>query len=105
LGLDIQRHTAGRPTAAIARRFFTSAEQRFLRENPDAFFPLWCAQEAYVKYTGAGLVGLRSAVVADETGLFAAIGGLRRYDIPVPPGYSGCLWAAPAALAVQGGLC
>jgi 4'-phosphopantetheinyl transferase len=105
VGLDIERHTAGRRTAAIARRFFTSAEQRFLRENPDAFYPLWCAKEAFVKSTGAGLAALADDVVADETGLFAALGGARRYDVPLPPGYSGCLWAAPAEIILRGASC
>ncbi len=55
LGVDAQIHTAY--NEKIAARSFTHAEQRWLDEDPDGRFTrLWTYKEAYIKYTGFGLV-------------------------------------------------
>lgn len=55
LGLDVQR--LGEPRSGAAR-FFTEGERRYIAASPspdDAFFEVWTAKEAYVKYLGTGL--------------------------------------------------
>lgn len=55
LGLDAQLQQKNRP--AVAARCFTADEQTWLQAAPDERFTLlWTAKEAYVKYTGFGLV-------------------------------------------------
>lgn len=56
IGLDIQTPETLRES--LVRRFFTTEEQRLLREsaNPDAdFTALWCCKESYLKALGTGL--------------------------------------------------
>lgn len=55
IGVDAQRKESHRP--AVVARCFTADEQAWLQAAPDErFTPLWTAKEAYVKYTGFGLV-------------------------------------------------
>lgn len=60
VGVDLER-VKPRPNAlALARRFFTAAEARWLERLPDdvrgaAFVRLWCAKEAVLKAHGHGL--------------------------------------------------
>jgi phosphopantetheinyl transferase len=62
LGLDVEIPAPGRSTAAIARQYFTHAENEWLSGRTDeAFYMLWVLKEAYLKARGAGLAGgLRS---------------------------------------------
>lgn len=61
VGVDVQQHGDGVNTQAIARRYFTSEEQRYMQEDPQRFYEIWSKKESYVKYTGHGLnEGLRS---------------------------------------------
>ncbi len=56
VGLDIQKLSADKP--ALARRYFTESERRFLEATEDksaAFTLLWTLKESYVKALGSGL--------------------------------------------------
>lgn len=57
VGLDAQIRTDGKP--AVIQRHFTQQEQEWLNVQSDkanAFTRLWTMKEAYVKFTGFGLV-------------------------------------------------
>ena len=60
IGVDIEQIRHDADLDAIARRFFSSAEQQRLQElhseeRPDAFFRCWTRKEAYIKARGEGL--------------------------------------------------
>lgn len=61
VGIDIQEQRNIRP--GLAEKFFTGRENELLlccdlMEERDAlFFRIWCAKEAYVKWSGKGLAG------------------------------------------------
>jgi 4'-phosphopantetheinyl transferase len=60
VGIDVERVDRRADTAALARRYFSSSENRFLAglPAPEArarFFSLWTLKEAYVKARGLGL--------------------------------------------------
>ncbi len=56
---------------AIAKRFFTSFEQKYIisHDNPDyAFYKVWTKKEAYIKHIGTGLsTPLNSFNVLDDS--------------------------------------
>lgn len=55
IGMDAE--TAGRCRDRVARRCFTAAELAWMAEAPDErFVRLWVLKEAYLKFTGFGLV-------------------------------------------------
>ncbi|MBQ9860148.1 MAG: 4'-phosphopantetheinyl transferase superfamily protein [Clostridia bacterium] len=55
IGVDAQVITPFNPK--VAARCFTERERTWLAENPtERFTPLWTAKEAYIKFTGFGLV-------------------------------------------------
>jgi phosphopantetheine--protein transferase-like protein len=57
LGVDVETRTP-RELAAVAERFFTKAEARWLAAEPEQRFRmLWVLKEAYLKALGAGLAG------------------------------------------------
>ena len=56
IGLDVQKNSVY--NEPLARRFFSPAEQRYIRECSDhnaAFTEIWCLKESYIKATGEGL--------------------------------------------------
>jgi 4'-phosphopantetheinyl transferase len=60
VGIDVERFEPGRVPEAVARRFFSQAENAALERLPSSLRPLarlrtWCRKEAYVKARGAGL--------------------------------------------------
>lgn len=60
VGVDVEELRPGTDTEAIARRFFTPEEQRYVLEAADPlkrFFEVWTAKESYLKYLGTGLRG------------------------------------------------
>ena len=67
LGIDAEK--VGRRMArheSIAKRFFTENEIRFIEESYDkqgAFLDIWVKKEAYVKFTGEGIAGMRNVDV------------------------------------------
>lgn len=92
VGLDAQQIDGSRPR--VAERCFTAAEQIWLAQDPDGRFArLWAMKEAYLKYTGFGLVLPMSS-----------------FTVPLPPmGYdaaTACYWQAAewagAAIAACG---
>jgi 4'-phosphopantetheinyl transferase len=57
LGVDVETR-APRALAAVAERFFTAAEARWLAAEPEQRFRmLWVLKEAYLKALGVGLAG------------------------------------------------
>lgn len=76
IGMDAQAVSSHNP--AIAHRHFTASEQAWLKEQGDkdiAFTQIWCMKEAYLKYTGFGMVLPMSS-----------------FSVPVPPADG---WDAP----------
>ena len=70
VGVDVEKIRQDSDVEAVARRYFTPQEQRFLAENTrDArqrFFEIWTKKESYLKFLGAGLTkDLRSFNVLD----------------------------------------
>jgi len=62
VGVDCEQTRMNRDTDAIARRFFSAAEQQWLAgchdsERARRFFELWSRKESLLKATGAGLSG------------------------------------------------
>ena len=58
VGVDIEFRRDGLNMAAIAKRWFSQAEQEFFKtiKNPaDGFFEIWAKKEAYVKAQGVGI--------------------------------------------------
>ncbi|MGH9486627.1 MAG: 4'-phosphopantetheinyl transferase family protein [Terriglobales bacterium] len=110
LGVDIE---AERPRnfLALARRFFTPAEQAWLAAQPAAqlshgFVRLWTCKEAWMKADGRGLAVLRQPEVSFHTGgtQLRALGRawwLRELDLA--PGYGAAvvLAQAPESLSVN----
>jgi 4'-phosphopantetheinyl transferase len=111
IGVDVEQARSNFELEAIARRFFSPAEQKQLAdvpadERPDAFFRCWTRKEAYIKATGDGLsLPLRQFDVALEAGTSNALLATRpdgseaaRWllrEVPAGPGYI-------AALCVRG---
>ena len=64
IGCDLELHRPRRDLLSLAERYFSPAEAAALRSAADPttlFLRLWTAKEAFVKCTGEGLKGLRSA--------------------------------------------
>ncbi len=114
LGIDLEEMLPLSDADAVARRYFSAAEQAALRALPReqrlrGFYTCWTRKEAFIKATGEGLsrrldtfdvsVGPRAAVErVRENAAEAARWALR--DIDVGPGY-----AAALAVAAGSGLC
>lgn len=91
VGLDAQ--TVGKNRPRVAARCFTPPEQAWLAADPDARFSrLWALKEAYLKYTGFGLVLPMSS-----------------FTVPLPAeGYdpgTDCHWREMSAHGVRLALC
>ncbi len=54
IGIDIQ-FTRDLDVLKLARRYFSQDELEMVRDNPETFYELWTAKEAYCKFTGRGL--------------------------------------------------
>lgn len=107
VGVDVEQHRPEIETTAIARRFFSSAEQLQLADLPadkhrEAFFLCWSRKEAYIKATGKGMsLPLRDFDVSlapnDQNALVATRPNPNERDrwslrdIPVESGYAAAL--------------
>lgn len=102
VGLDVQQHRDCQKQA-LARRFFSPAEQAFLERTSHApFFDLWCAKESYLKFTGEGLSGLEAVCTVSPEGGFPSVPGVNLQLLPLFAGYSACLCtASPAEIREQ----
>jgi len=114
IGVDVEQVRSDFDVQAIARRFFSSKEQRQLADLPpeknvDAFFRCWTRKEAYIKAVGDGLsLPLNQFDVSLETGEANALLATRPdaseaghwllQEVPGGPGYI-------AALCVHGQDC
>jgi 4'-phosphopantetheinyl transferase len=115
VGVDVELPRAGVDSAALARRFFSTAETAALAGLPQAaqaerFYHLWTLKEAYIKLTGQGL-----AAGLDGFSFDLDAGGQIHFRAPpesplgagrpvfwllqAPLGH----WLAVAALSAQGG--
>ena len=104
IGVDVERC---RPhnVDAIGGAWFSSHEQRWLDDVPDAdrqsaFLRIWCRKEAVVKATGVGIDdGFADFSVVtrfDDPRVEAGIDPDRRlWDLDLPAGYVGALAAPP----------
>ena len=107
LGIDVERKKHIRDWAGIARRFFSSNENKALMaveqsSRIDAFFDCWTRKEAIIKATGEGLharldefdvslsPGAMIRVIADYSDEQKYIGWQLR-SFKLPPGYTGAL--------------
>lgn len=111
VGVDIERWDRPVDHLAVARRFFSAAEQEAIlavaqepAELCAAFFACWSRKEAYLKATGEGLSrGLSTFDVTVSPGAPArlladrrdpdATGRWRLVEVSVPERYSGALVA------------
>jgi len=87
VGVDVQRHTPGLDTGAMAARYFPAEEARLVT-GAAVFATLWARKEACVKATGGRLVPGLALPVAEGP----VVGG--RYhvvDVPVPAGFAGAV--------------
>ncbi|WP_051759119.1 4'-phosphopantetheinyl transferase family protein [Herbidospora cretacea] len=93
IGVDVERVRDDLDHLAMARHLYRPAEVDHLTRaaSPrEEYFRLWCAKEAYIKATGAGLAGLRDAVVTHEGN--ATVGSSRSLRwLDVAPGYAGAV--------------
>lgn len=67
VGVDVEFVHPIHNREAIMRRLFTDAERDYVlsSEREDAFFEIWCAKEAYLKWTGEGFSRPMSSVSVD----------------------------------------
>ena len=110
VGVDVEQADRKIDTLAIAKRFFSDAERKYLASLPaelrnDAFFLCWTRKEAYIKATGHGLsLPLRQFDVSMKPGDQNALLATRpdplernrwsMRDISVPMGYAAALCVA-----------
>ena len=58
VGIDVETRHPRSELAAVAERYFTAAEARWVEADPEARFRmLWVLKEAYLKAFGSGLAG------------------------------------------------
>ena len=67
VGVDIEFLHDLHNRDALMRRLFTDAEREYVlsSDGESAFFEIWCAKEAYLKWTGAGFSRPMSSVAVD----------------------------------------
>ena len=64
VGVDIEYIHTVRNAEALMRRLFLPEERAYIEKHgsPSAFFDIWCAKEAYLKWTGEGFSRPMSSV-------------------------------------------
>ncbi|MBQ7300774.1 MAG: 4'-phosphopantetheinyl transferase superfamily protein [Clostridia bacterium] len=69
VGVDLEFVHPIQNRAAMERRLFTPEERDYIGAvgKNDAFFDIWCAKEAFVKWTGEGFAHPLSSVSVDVT--------------------------------------
>lgn len=74
VGVDVEFVHPIHNREAMMRRLFTDAERDYVlsSEREDAFFEIWCAKEAYLKWTGEGFSRPMSSVHVDVRGRTAS---------------------------------
>ena len=87
VGLDLECPRERAYAQEIISRYFSEQEQRWLRKQSDpliAFYQLWTAKEAYLKYQGIGIAAGLSHVRIDAESAPWHITGLceKGYSIP-----------------------
>lgn len=74
---------------SLAERFFTEEEAEYVRDGEGEtmrFVRIWTRKEAYVKYTGKGLVDFPNFSVTDGERFYAKINGvpIKKFSINFP---------------------
>ncbi len=87
VGVDVQRHTPGLDTRAMAARYFPAGEA-CLVTGAASFATLWARKEACVKATGGRLTQGLTLPVADGP---VVAGAYHVVDVPVPDGFAGAV--------------
>lgn len=114
LGVDIESVERQVDYRALARRFFSAAEQAVFNKLPAgaacaAFYRVWSRKEACLKATGQGLAGGLSgfSVSLGETPVQTKVRGATDtgsnwfiYNVIAPPGYQTALVADKAGLDI-----
>ena len=78
VGVDIELPRPLHNREAMVKKIISGAERDYLSEHgEDAFFDLWCAKEAYMKWTGEGLSRPMSRISVDLAHGFAESDGRR----------------------------
>lgn len=74
VGVDVEFVHPMHNRGALMRRLFSAAEQEYVlsSDGESAFFELWCAKEAYLKWTGEGFSRPMSSVHVDVRGRTAS---------------------------------
>jgi len=69
VGVDLEFVHPIKNRAALEHRLFTPGEREYLAQcgTASAFFDIWCAKEAFVKWTGEGFAHPLSTVSVDVT--------------------------------------
>lgn len=95
VGADVQEHRPCR-RAALSRRFFHPDEDAYLSAGAYRdFFPVWCAKESFVKYTGEGIRrDFSSFSVVSGGALTDRTEGAALRRVALEAGYELCLCAA-----------
>lgn len=94
VGIDIEQRDGGLECLALARRFFTPAEVKFIEgypgeEQADAFLRCWTRKEAYIKAVGPR--GLEAIETTAEEIVIAGGQCCRFMDLDLPGGYQGAV--------------
>ena len=58
----------------IADRYFTENERAYINEDNTRFLEIWVKKEAYTKYTGEGLSGMKNVDILCLDGCFKKLG-------------------------------
>jgi 4'-phosphopantetheinyl transferase len=79
VGVDTELPHAVRNRDALMQRLYLPHERRYIAdaENDTAFFEIWCAKEAYMKWTGEGFLRNPSTISVSVDGQYAVSDGLR----------------------------
>lgn len=100
VGVDVECIRSGTDLKAVARRFFSEEEQRyvFAAENlrEQRFFEIWTGKESYLKYSG---VGLKTDLTAFS--VLSAEPGLRLHHRSLPDGSRLCLCTTEDAFSLE----
>jgi len=74
IGVDVEKINAGFDYLPVAERFFTPAENRYIRmekENPEErFYELWTRKEAFLKAIGVGITEHLDVEVSESRNIF-----------------------------------
>lgn len=88
VGVDLEYVHPPKNRDALVRRLFTPEERAYIAqcETESAFFDIWCAKEAFMKWTGEGFSRPMSSISVDVAMGYANSGDLRCDLCPISIG-------------------